>query len=137
MTSIELTRVIAADRERVWRAFTDPAEFVAWFWPQRFRSTGDVDARVGGRWSITSPVVGMGASGVFAAVEEPERLVFTWRWDGDSEETLVTVTLLAADGGGTALTVLHERFDDAGQAESHAQGWSDCLDRLDYLQTTV
>ncbi|GAA1440868.1 SRPBCC family protein [Leifsonia poae] len=137
MTSIELTRTLAVDRERVWRAFTETDDFVSWFWPPRFESTGRIDATVGGAWSIASTVTGMGVSGVFAAVDEPERLVFTWRWDGDDEETLVTITLLPATDGGTLLTVLHERFTDDEQARSHAEGWSDCLDRLDYLQTTV
>ncbi|MFF1879633.1 SRPBCC domain-containing protein [Leifsonia sp. NPDC058230] len=130
MTSIEITRTLPAGRERVWRAFTDPAEFVSWFWPARFESTGDVDARVGGAWRLVSDVTGMGLSGVFAAVEPPERLVFTWRWDGDQEETLVTLTLAPGAGGGTELTVLHERFATAEDAESHGQGWADCLDRL-------
>jgi uncharacterized protein YndB with AHSA1/START domain len=130
VTSIEITRTLPAGRERVWRAFTDPAEFVSWFWPPRFESIGDVDARVGGAWRLLSEVTGMGLSGVFAAVEPPERLVFTWQWDGDPEETLVTVTFAPAPDGGTQLTVLHERFATQEGAESHAQGWADCLDRL-------
>jgi uncharacterized protein YndB with AHSA1/START domain len=132
VTSIEISRTLAADRERVWRAFTDPAEFVSWFWPPRFQSIGDLDARVGGSWRLVSEVAGMGLSGVFAAVDEPERLVFTWRWDGEDEETLVTVTLSPTNEG-TVLTVVHERFADAAEADSHRQGWSDCLDRLDRL----
>ncbi|WP_431278383.1 SRPBCC family protein [Leifsonia poae] len=133
MTSIEITRTLKADRERVWRAFTDPAEFVAWFWPPPFASTGDMDARVGGSWRLVSHVAGMGLSGVFAAVDPPERLVFTWRWDGDPEETLVTVRLVAVPGGSTELTVLHENFATPADADSHAEGWSDCLDRLPSL----
>ncbi|MFF1632826.1 SRPBCC domain-containing protein [Leifsonia sp. NPDC058248] len=136
MTRIEISRTLAADRERVWRAFTEPNEFVSWFWPPRFQSTAELDARVGGSWRLVSEVAGMGLSGVFAAVDEPERLVFTWRWDGEDEETLVTVTLTPA-AGGTVLTVVHERFADDAEADSHLQGWSDCLDRLTDLQRTV
>ncbi|HEV3170608.1 MAG TPA: hypothetical protein VGZ32_09720 [Actinocrinis sp.] len=28
------------------------------------------------------------------------------------------------------LTLVHERFDDDPSRDEHAQGWSDCLDRL-------
>jgi uncharacterized protein YndB with AHSA1/START domain len=75
-------------------------------------------------------VAGIGVSGEFAAVEPPSRLVFTWRWDADETETLVTVTFADSEDGGTILTVVHERFDTAEEAADHEQGWSDCLERL-------
>ncbi len=130
MTALTVTRTLRANRQRVWRAWTDGAEFVAWFWPARFDTVGQVDARIGGRWSLTSEVAGIGVSGEFAAVEPPARLVFTWRWDADATETLVTVTFADSADGGTILTIVHERFDTADEAAGHEQGWSDCLDRL-------
>jgi uncharacterized protein YndB with AHSA1/START domain len=75
----------------------------------------------------------MAVSGEYVAVEPPHRLVFTWLWDGETAETLVTVELTTTDAG-TRLLLTHERFadDDAGReaAKNHAQGWDDCLDRL-------
>ena len=65
-----------------------------------------------------------------AAVEEPERLVPTWRWDGEDTETLVTFTLAETSDGATALTIVHENFADEQSCASHLQGWNDCLDRL-------
>lgn len=129
MTDIEVSRRLTASRERVWQALSSPAEFVAWFWPPRLQAIGDLDARVGGVWRIASEVAGFGVSGVFTAVDEPTLLAFTWRWDGDREETLVTVTIVD-DGDGTLLTVAHEGFATAEDAGSHVEGWSDCLDRL-------
>ena len=49
-------------------------------------------------------VAGIGVSGEFAAVEPHARLVFTWRWDADETETLVTVTFADSGDGGTILT---------------------------------
>jgi uncharacterized protein YndB with AHSA1/START domain len=71
----------------------------------------------------------MAVSGEYVAVDPPHRLVFTWVWDGEGDETLVTVDL-AATADGTDLSLRHERFADDATAKSHAQGWDDCLDRL-------
>ncbi|GAA1037219.1 SRPBCC domain-containing protein [Virgisporangium ochraceum] len=129
MTDLTIDRTLAFPVERVWRAMTDPAALTAWFWPRRFDPTVEVDLRVGGRYRIDGPAVGMAVSGEYVAVEPPHRLVFTWLWDGEDAETLVTVELTpTADG--TRLVLRHERFVDDEAAKSHAQGWDDCLDRL-------
>lgn len=130
MTELNLTRILRADRERVWRAWTNGAELASWFWPPSFETEVALDLRVGGSWRIASTVAGMAVSGTFVAVAPHSRLVYTWRWDGEDAETLVTVTFADAAGGGTALSVRHERFDDVPSASDHEQGWNDCLDRL-------
>jgi len=130
MTELNLTRVLRAGRERVWRAWTDGAELAAWFWPASFATEAQVDARVGGSWRVASEAAGMAASGQFVDVEPHSRLVYTWRWDGDEHETLVTLTLADAPDGGTVLTLTHERFESEQSAADHEQGWNDCLDRL-------
>jgi uncharacterized protein YndB with AHSA1/START domain len=48
---IVLTRVIAAPRERVFAAWTDPKQVVQWFGPAGFKiETLEIDIREGGRW---------------------------------------------------------------------------------------
>jgi uncharacterized protein YndB with AHSA1/START domain len=48
---IVLSRVIAAPRARVFRAFTDPNQITRWFGPEGFTvETLDIDIREGGRW---------------------------------------------------------------------------------------
>ncbi|ACQ79317.1 Activator of Hsp90 ATPase 1 family protein [Beutenbergia cavernae DSM 12333] len=128
-TTVRLTRHVAAAPARVWRAWTDADELAAWFWPPSFGTTARVDLRVGGTYRVESTARGMAVSGDVVALEEPHRLVLTWRWDGEDDETLVTVTFAAADGG-TDVVVLHERFTSEEDAANHAQGWNDCLDRL-------
>lgn len=135
MTEVNLTRTIRADRERVWRAWTDGTELARWFWPPSFASEVQVDARPGGTWRIASVAAGMAVSGAFIAVDPHKRLVYTWRWDGEEHETLVTLALADAPGGGTQLSLKHERFDGEQSATDHEQGWNDCLDRLpSYLE---
>jgi uncharacterized protein YndB with AHSA1/START domain len=84
---------------------------------------------VGGRYRIESPVVGLAVSGTYVAVEEPQRLALTWRWDGEDQDTLVTLTL-AADEDGTTLAIEHDNFATEAVRTEHVEGWSDCLDRL-------
>jgi uncharacterized protein YndB with AHSA1/START domain len=126
---LRLRRTLSFAPERVWRALTDPAALAAWFWPERFATAVDLDLRVGGHYRINGPGVGMAVAGEYVAVEPPHRLVFTWRWDGDADETLVTMELVAAPDG-TELLLTHERFAGDGDRDNHAKGWQDCLDRL-------
>jgi len=127
--SATIERIIPAPRERVWAALTSE-QLADWFWPARFGTTVELDLRMGGAYRIDGPGAGMAVSGVFVAVEAPERLVQTWRWDGEDTETLVTFTLAETADGATALTIVHENFADEQGCTDHGQGWNDCLDRL-------
>ena len=117
MTEFRVQRVVPKAVEEVWAAFTDPAALGAWFWPERFETTVEIDLRAGGEFRIASAPVGMAVSGTYQEVEEPARLVHTWR------------TLVPVDGG-TGITILHERFSDPEAAEQNELGWNSCLDRL-------
>jgi uncharacterized protein YndB with AHSA1/START domain len=126
---VAIRRVLDADPERVWRAWTDPDEFVAWIWPPRFESTVTLDARPGGAYHLMSESAGMGVAGEYAVVESPTLLEFTWRWDGEDEQTAVAVRFARAESG-TELTLLHGGFATEEARAIHEQGWNDCLDRL-------
>lgn len=130
MSSIRIRKHVAAPREAVWRSWTDPHELAAWFWPPAWQTAAEFNAQPGGHWRLSSVVAGMAVGGDIAVVEPETRIVFTWRWDGDPEETLVTVTLQDAEGG-TDVEILHERFADEETRSGHEQGWHDCLARLD------
>lgn len=55
MPMLQIERVFNAPRELVWRAFTDPDEFSAWFGPVGYsvpRDTVDFDVRVGGQMRL-------------------------------------------------------------------------------------
>ena len=129
MSELRIERMLSAAPERVWSAFTSADALAAWMWPGTWQTTAEVDLRVGGRYRIASTVAGMAIAGEFVSLDAPERLVQIWRWQGEREETLVTVTFTPVDGG-TLLTIVHERFDDDQARAEHLQGWNDCLDRL-------
>lgn len=126
---LRLTREFDVDRTRIFAAWTDPGLLGRWFWPETFETRYSVDLRVGGEFRFSSPKMQMGVSGTFREVVADSRLVYTWAWDGDDRETLVTVEF-ADVSEGTRVTLVHERFDSAEERDQHAQGWNDCIDRL-------
>jgi uncharacterized protein YndB with AHSA1/START domain len=129
-----VARVVPAPPDRVWLAVASP-QLEGRFWPASFAAQATIEARVGGVVTLRSERMGMGFSGVYRSMEERRRLEHTWRWDGETLETVVRIQL-APSGTGTEIVVRHEGFPDASTAEEHAQGWSDCLDRLPaYLAT--
>ena len=129
MTEFRVQRVVTKPIADVWNAFTDAGELAAWFWPPRFETTADIDLRVGGSFRIASTVGDLAVTGEYREIAAPGRLVHTWKWDGDDEVTLVTMTFLEVQDG-TGITILHERFADAENARQNELGWESCLDRL-------
>jgi uncharacterized protein YndB with AHSA1/START domain len=135
---LSITRVFDAPRGLVFRVWSTPEHLMRWWGPKDFACTlAKTNFRPGGAWrtSIRSPEgTDHGARGVYREIVEPERLVFTFAWDGSSE-TLVTVTF-EDHGGQTRLTFRQTPFDTVESRDSHQEGWSECLDRLEaYLAT--
>lgn len=111
---IVITRVVAAPRELVWDAMTNPEHVVHWWGPRGFTTTVEkMDVRPGGEWKH----VMHGPDGadypnysVFQEVVKPERLVFahgggksgspgahfvaTWTFEAVDDRTRVTIHML-------------------------------------------
>jgi uncharacterized protein YndB with AHSA1/START domain len=135
--SLRLTRLIRADREAVFRAWTEPEAMREWFCPEGGTvESAESDLRLGGRYRITMrmPDRVSVATGVYREIEPPSRLVFTWSWEeGEGPkggETVVTVEL-AERGKATELQLIHEGFATADARDGHEQGWSSALSRLE------
>ncbi|MGN6681083.1 MAG: SRPBCC family protein [Streptosporangiaceae bacterium] len=125
-----MQRSFAAPAATVWLALTSAHALTEWFWPApSFGTIADVDLQVGGRYRIAGPRAGIAVSGSYTVVEPYSMLGFTWQWDGESCESLVSVEL-SGSGSQTCLHVTHGGLADDAAADNHAQGWADCLDRL-------
>lgn len=120
-TVLVLSRTFAAPRERVFRAWTDPAILKKWWaaGPGFTPTVAEVDLRVGGRYRLGMRAPDQGAdyivAGTYREVQRPARLVYTWAWEGTAgPETLVTVEFHAlprfAGGALRALYRLEEAF---------------------------
>ena len=93
----------------------------------------DVEPRPGGRFhcDIRDDAV---ISGEYVAVEPPARIVFSWGWEGEDSVTppgsSTVEVLLAADGDGTHLRLIHSDLPSEESATKHGHGWRHYLDRL-------
>ncbi len=136
-TVLELQRRFPSPREKVFRAWTDPGELKKWWGPAGYETPEvEVDLRVGGRYRLAMRKAPDGEifylNGAYQEVTPPERLVYTWSWEGnqmDSTETLVTVEFRDL-GDETEVRLTHERFPNKEQRDRHIEGWTSCLERL-------
>lgn len=134
--SLRVSQTIRADQQRLFRAWTDPAELKHWWRMDADGSafvSASIDLRVGGRYRLgmTTPDGKTHvAVGEYREVRPHERLVFTWDWeepDARVGETLVTIEFKPAGPGATEVVLTHERFADAKRAANHEQGWTQLL----------
>jgi uncharacterized protein YndB with AHSA1/START domain len=135
-TTLQVRRVFAAPRERVFRAWTDREQFSKWFGPSPDHATvvTEFDVRPGGKYNVEITHKGGNVhkhGGVYREVKPPEKLVFTWNWQNGADTSDTLVTLEFQDlGTSTVLVLTHERFPNAEIREQHNQGWTGCLDQL-------
>jgi len=136
--AVALDRVIAAPRAKVYRAWLDPELLARWMGPDDFSVVmATVDERVGGehRVELIDPD---GAPHIFTSVigelVPDERIVLTFRFHPEAEDTLLTITLRDVEGG-TQLRLEHERITGEGPltGESVNEGWSQTLSKLQAL----
>ena len=140
--SLRVSRTMRATPEKLFRAWTDPAELKNWW---RMEGEGwsfagaSIDLKVGGRYRLgmTGPDGKTHvAVGTYREVQRPSRLVFTWDWEDPASrvgETVVTIELKDAGDKRTEVVLTHERFADAERMASHEQGWTQLLNILERL----
>ena len=135
----ELQRTFRASPERVFGAWTQPAALRAWWCPPGWVAGEiEIDLRIGGTYSVAMSRAGsagsvVSVSGRFLEVRPPERLVYTWRWEGAFAEMPETLVILEFRGSNneTVLTLHHDNFADPGLRQQHRSGWMAACDRLD------
>jgi uncharacterized protein YndB with AHSA1/START domain len=152
MHEFTLTREIAAPRDTVFAAWTDPAH-LAWLFNPEFETDEPitVDLSVGGEWRqrmIIDESYNYVTGGVYREIVPGERLVFAWGavdgWpeiDLDNLDATPTATVSLADSSSadssssesssaaTTMTLDLLVPDEAWHPAMQA-GWSDTIDRL-------
>jgi uncharacterized protein YndB with AHSA1/START domain len=130
-----------APLQRVYRAWTDPEQLMAWFGPApRYMISANVDLRPGGKWRFVMTENTDGRTclhGEYLEVEPDARISFSWRFlrentDGTQEETdpsKVTVTF-RAEGAATHVRLLHENIATEDARLGVGRGWGACLGNL-------
>jgi len=137
-TSLQIKRFINAPRDRVYEAWTDPAQLKEWWGPESVRTRSlQADVHVGGkyRWDlINQDGEEMSVFGEYWELVAGKKIVFTWKWDEDevweNRTSVVTVELSDRDGG-TELRLSHTQLPSEESRDRHSEGWNSVLDRLE------
>ncbi len=136
-TTLFLVRRFKATPEEVFRAWTDPGELTQWFASTKDHAgcIAEVDLRVGGRFRMGMKHLPTGkdhvATGIYREIRFPERLVFTWSWEGKPENGESRITIdLRDDQGETEMRFTHEFFPNRAVRDNHQTGWTGCFENL-------
>ena len=146
---ITITRVFDAPRELVWKAWTEPERFMAWWGPKGYTSpVCKIDLRVGGTFlaCMRSPEgQDIWSTGTYREIVVLERIVTTDSF-ADAEgnvvppthygfgedfplELLVTVTFEDVQGK-TMLTLRHAGLPAGEVSDLTGAGWNESFDKL-------
>ena len=138
-TTLKLRRTFAAPREKVFKAWTDPSMLKEWFHSSDGWVTpiNEIDLRVGGRYRLgmqspdaDAPYV---VQGTYREIEPPQKLVFTWSWEGKDENAMLVTILFREIGDETEIELIHEQFSDSDIRDKHEHGWQGCFTQLSKL----
>ena len=108
-------QVLDAPRERVWEAMVDPALVPEWWGPATLATRVEqMDLREGGAWRyVQRDREGHEYifSGVYRTVTPPERLEYSFKYEGGLEGTMEEAATLEELAGGRTLLVTRSRFE--------------------------
>jgi uncharacterized protein YndB with AHSA1/START domain len=132
--SLRISRVVRVSRERAFAAWTQPDQIMRWWGPVGVTCPdARVDLRVGGEYAIANRFADgriVWIRGTFETVEPPDRLVYSWRLDVESNTSpaeRVTVLFRGLSESTTEIVVQHERIANETLRQSHEAGWLGCL----------
>jgi uncharacterized protein YndB with AHSA1/START domain len=130
--ALTMTRHVDAPPERVFDAWLQKS-WGEWVGPPGVRGeVTQLEPRVGGRFRIvmhTPDGKELPVGGVYREIARPSKLVMTWRWEHEEQETLLSLSFAAA-GSGTEVTLHHENFAAPERRDSHQNGWTGTFDKL-------
>ena len=137
---IRIERVFDAPRERVWRAFTDPALVAQWWGRGHKLVIERMEVERGGHWRFVehAPDGVHGFEGRYREVTAPQRLVQTFEWDGMPGHVVIETAVFEDLGDGRTRVVntslFHTTEERDGMLHSGmAQGLNESYAALDRL----
>lgn len=138
--SFRVERIFNASRERVWRAYSDPAQLAQWWGRGNHVDVERFEFSKGGHWRFVEHADGQkhGFEGRFGDIVAPERMVQTFEWDGMPTHVILSTTTFEDLGDGRTRIVAESMFmtaaDRDGMMQSGMEGGMNqsyaALDRL-------
>lgn len=157
-TEFVITRSFAASRERLWRAWTDPAQMAQWLGPKGTTGTTlAADVRPGGllHWRMDgADGSAMWGRAVYREVSAPERLVYVQSFsdeaggiarapffEGRWPLEMLTIVTFEEEGDRTRVTLTwsplgaesDEQANFVSNIPSMQGGWGNSFDQLEAL----
>ena len=134
MVTLVVRKTIRAKAERLFAAWTSPAQLKLWWGPQGVKCIeAEVDLRCGGRYRIANRLPDWNIfwiTGEFEVIEAPRKLVYTWRIEPETESSERVTVQFEQSGDDTEVIVTHERIASEEVRKIHEQGWYGCLEGL-------
>lgn len=138
--SFRVERIFNASRDRVWRAYSDPAQLAQWWGRGNPVDVKTFEFRKGGHWRFEEHAGGQthGFEGRFGEIVAPERMTQTFEWDGMPTHVILSTTTFEDLGDGRTKIVAESMFmtaaDRDGMMQSGMEGGMNesyaALDRL-------
>ena len=142
-TTIQMTRVFDAPRDLVFEAHSSAEHMSNWWGPRKYEViSAEYDFRPGGKWRIVHRGPDgdeHGFRGEFKEIVPPERIVWTFEYEGAPGQIAVETMTLEEKDGKTTLTAVSDAGSkegrDAVMESGMEAGAAETYDRLDeYLQ---
>ncbi|MFJ6280225.1 SRPBCC family protein [Arthrobacter subterraneus] len=137
---ITVTRTFAAPRERVFAAWTDPADFAVWFGSSQVtvpRGSLVLDVRPGGSWQAVMELPDgntINWEGRYTEVTPPERLGLTITDQPGTDPGAPIIVTFAEVEGGTQMTLVQDAPEfTEDQREQTAAGYQAFFDDMEAL----
>lgn len=129
---LEITRHFDAPPERVFDAWLGK-DWGDWIGTPNVRGEiAKLEPYVGGTYHIVMhkpDATTIEVWGSYREITRPSKLVFSWKWEHEGLDTLVTLTF-RANGKGTDMTLHHSGFNSSERRDNHNIGWTSTLDKL-------
>lgn len=139
-SSLKIQRTVNASVERVYKAWTDPAQLQKWFGCE-YATHIEVNQNlvVGGEYVIkmtTDPDgIVVTVNGEYKEIVPNKKLVYTWNSDSaefPASDTLITVEFIAK-ATGTEIVLEHKNFALEKSVEGHSFGWTAAFEKITAL----
>jgi len=137
--SVSLHRVLTANPEKVFRAFSDTSAFISWIPPYGFLCVAhQMDFKVGGNYKMTftnfSTGNGHSFGGKYLEIKPNEFLKYTDIFDNPNlPGEMITAVTFKKVLCGTELKITQEGIPAAIPAEMCYLGWQESLEKLKKL----
>jgi uncharacterized protein YndB with AHSA1/START domain len=134
--TLRIERTYRAPAEAVFDAWTSEEVIRRWWHAEHDWETtkAEVDLRIGGVVRVVmrdpSRDAEFGGGGRYTEIDRPNRLAFTWLWDGNDTRQLIEIDFEERDGA-TTVRFTHSGLWSEEAVRSHEEGWSRCFDNLE------